>query len=94
MRRSDLKITTYLVGTKTMYTDGKCSPWHRYVIIYTTISNDILGQLFEKEDHETLLGYWKERFVETTMFRCGNIYKLAGTAFFYATSYPWVGDYG
>jgi hypothetical protein len=53
MREPDLQTIVYLAGTKTRFSDGECSPWRRYVIIYTTISNDLLGKLYDAEDHVT-----------------------------------------
>jgi hypothetical protein len=92
MRKPNIEITIYVYG-EAEFDGSSCPKWERMAIYYSIIDVKILHDLYRRES-ALLFDMWKQDFVETHVYRCGDIYKFAGTAFHSHTHVPWVGDYG
>lgn len=92
LKSPGLAISIYEYGPQT-FQGSQCPSWDRLVIFYATVPVDTLLRLYQQESDQ-LFSMWKRDFVETHVFRCGNIYKFGGTAFHSHAHVPWVGDYG
>lgn len=75
------------------FEDSGCPSWKKLVIFYSKLPIGRILDLYLKKSKK-LFDMWKRDFVETHVYRCGDIYRFGGTAFHSHSHVPWVGDYG
>jgi len=94
MARGDLTITTVAVSTPHTFEGADCPIWTRYVALYSIGPGEAYWSRYQSDDPRKLTRDWRRTFVETVFYRCRDRYRLIGTAFYFETSMPWIGDYG